>query len=99
MMNKKFFPVLILVGILALKISSAAIHMQLHHGEADDHQDQCELCEFALQSQELDSEVHDFYIELPTPLVTYPDLVVSYDSPIDTEVRTFTLFGRPPPQA
>lgn len=97
MMNNKFFPILVLVGILALKISSAAVHMQLHHGEADDHQNQCELCEFALQNQDLDSEVLEFSVELPTTFVAYPDLVATYNNPTSTTVRTFTLFGRPPP--
>ena len=51
---KKNVFLLILLGLISLKVASAAIHIYVHHG--GDHQDyeDCELCEHAINNQEFE---------------------------------------------
>lgn len=51
---KKIVYTLILLTLIVLKVSSAALHIHLHHGHNDNHEDSCELCEYAINHQNIE---------------------------------------------
>lgn len=89
---------LVFLALITFKVSTAAIHIHLHHGHDDGHEDQCELCEHAIYHQNLE-------FSTPTDLVsTEAENTPDQHRPINlyesVDVDTFlnnTLFGRPPP--
>ncbi len=89
---------LVLLALIALKVSAAALHIYLHHGHEDEHMEVCELCEHAMYNQNIEFstpvEFHNLEVDYSP---TFCQLENSYDIifiklPVDN-----TRFGRPPP--
>ncbi len=98
MLLKKYFHILFLVGIITLKILSVPLHMYFNHNGSDDHQDTCELCEHAIQNQDLDTYKA---VVLHTVALfnkdSYSQEKNYYKSVYKKSLLTTIRFGRPPP--
>ena len=94
---KKYFYTLILLALIAFKVSAASVH---HHHTDDDHADDCELCEFAMQNQGA-----EFLLAEPEALPPNTTIFVGTISSNDFEdfgIFDFPNrfpFSRPPPFA
>lgn len=95
---KKDLYILLLLALIAFKVSSVAIHNHLHHSHDDEHEDNCELCEHALYHQNV-----EFFAPADFPSIRvdnaphFHQQKDSYKSVCVAPVFNKTLFGRPPP--
>lgn len=82
---------------VVLKVSSSALHIYIDHKDADDVQDKCELCEYAVQNQDMDAYVPVLHFELVLLDDNFSEEKNFYHS-VDRKIAlTSILFGRPPP--
>lgn len=98
MVVKKYFYGLVLLALIAFKVSAIAIHMHLHHGHEDSHEGACELCEHAIYSQNLAFSTPATLIitAVDRTLNFYPQKSL-YTSICITVPINDSYFGRPPP--
>ena len=94
---KNFLHIAFLVTAIVLKVASGSLHVYLEHNEEDTFEEKCELCEYAIHNQDLDSDIPDavanievFFYNFATPENLYKS--VHKKVAIDT-----SHFGRPPP--
>ncbi len=97
MVMKKYLQVSILIGLIALKVSSAALHMYLHHGNNPDQEEKCELCEHAIQNQDIDSDISIAFNDLEFAYYNFSEQKDFYKSIVHKSTFYSTLFSRPPP--
>ena len=65
MVARKFFYSIILLALIAFKVNSATLHNYLHHGNDGEQEEQCELCEHAINHQNLEFPFA-YLAEIPT---------------------------------
>ncbi len=97
MVARKAIYTLILLTLIAFKVSAATLHIHLHHSHDEEH---CELCEYVINHQNLEfsTPVEFQFIENNY----FPTLNLKKDYYQNISVTSFfdgTLFGRPPPLA
>jgi len=101
MATRKHFFTMVLLALIAFKVSSAAIHQHLHHGhdeEHEDHEESCELCEQAFYYQNTELATPPSPPEIGIATIATPFLFEEeYSSVILTAEVDDILFGRPPP--
>ena len=98
MVVRELFYSLILLALIAFKVGSTSIHNYLHHGFDDEHIEQCELCEHAINHQNLEVPFAN-QIEVPTNKIVF-HLSMAPISAESLEASSYSiaqLFTRPPP--
>ena len=96
MAMKKFLQILFLVVVIVLKVSSVAFHIYVQHGD-DMHQDKCELCEYAVNNQDIDSDIPEQYNNIELLSYIFSEQKDFYKSVNKRLSIDNTCFGRPPP--
>lgn len=97
MAMKNFLHIAFLVTAIVLKVASLSIHMYVEHHEGESSGEKCELCEYALHNQELDSDVPDLCKCIEVICTNYANQNDLYKSLFRTVSIDSSLFGRPPP--
>ncbi|WP_350285978.1 hypothetical protein [uncultured Croceitalea sp.] len=93
-LKKHFFP-LILLALIAFKVS--ALHVYLHHSD-EEHDDDCELCEHAIYHQIIEfSTPADFELVRIDYTPHFNQQEPYHDSVHVSAFFDNTLFVRPPP--
>lgn len=89
---------LVLLALIAFKASSATIHISLHHSHDDDHENHCELCEYAIQMQESESpSLGDLEFHEDTNLGTLHKAPCKTLIILASNYQCVFPFSRPPP--
>ena len=89
---------IILLALISFKVTSTAIHIHLHHQHDPNHEDTCELCEHAINHQDLEFTIPPsaYSIEDSTILDFNTINVFLPDAWVST-IHGKTLLIRPPP--
>lgn len=97
MVARKSIITLILLTLIAFKVSAAAIHVSSHHGE-EGHEDHCELCEQAIYNQLLEFSTPMEFQEFESieKLQHYQQVRFNKNVRVSTFFDT-ALLVRPPP--
>ena len=99
MAARKHLFLLILLALISLKVASAAIHVYTHHIGDNAHIEDCELCDHAINNQEL-----EFDTPTPgnqpeaTPLFIATKQEIFYQSGYTPSSIYNDQFCRPPPR-
>lgn len=96
---KKHFHIFLLVGVILLKLSSVMLHQYIDHNDAASHGDVCELCEYAVHNQDVDSGNTLAFCEIEAYAVTPFVKENFYKSIYKKQIADQVLFGRPPPSS
>ena len=100
MVVRKSIYALFLLALIIFKVSSAVIHISLHHDHEHDnnHKDYCELCEHALNilNEEFSIVEESQSFERVEVLVLHQQ-IDDYESICVAQFSNTTLFVRPPP--
>jgi len=96
MVMKKLLQILFLVVVIVVKISSASLHIYVQHGD-DIHQDECELCEYAVHNQDVDSDIPEQSYDIKLLNFNFSEQKNFYKSVHKKLSIDNTRFGRPPP--
>ena len=93
---RKYAYLLILLALIALKVSSSALHMYLHHADDHEHIDECELCEHAIYSQNAEFSTptvfHDVKVDfIITFLVTIIIIIIQLQTVYGIMLRLHIL--------
>ncbi len=92
----KFFGSILLVALIFVKVS--AFHVYEHHNSIDDDKPSCELCLFALDSQQAQVLIQTTAeIKVPNDFLANRSIIVAQDFKISKTSSGGNLFCRPPP--
>jgi len=92
---KKYLHIFLLLGVITFKLSLVVLHVHLSHQDND--QEVCELCEHALQNQDLDALNAISSYEEITVIKDQFDQIIIFKSVNKKSTFDYTCFGRPPP--
>ncbi|WP_106145575.1 hypothetical protein [Flagellimonas meridianipacifica] len=93
----KHISVVAFIGLLLIKATSFHVY-EHHHDDAEEHQNQCELCFLTLFSQQADSlTISVDYVPKEFTFAWHKSKIITLDFPVFMDSPKTDLFSRPPP--